>query len=137
MIFIPGHTLGHIAFYLPEEKYLFPGDTLFGMGCGRLFEGSPEEMFESLSRLKQLPKETLVYCGHEYTQANGRFALSVDKDNPFLKKRMERVSLRRRRMQPTVPFTLKEELQTNPFLRAKSAASLAALRKQKDHFQAG
>lgn len=134
VIFIPGHTSGHIAFYLTKEKYLFPGDTLFGIGCGRLFEGSPEEMFNSLGRLKRLPKETLVYCGHEYTQANGRFALTVDKDNLSLKKRMEKVQRLREQGQPTVPFTLGEDLKTNPFLKAKTAAALADLRAQKDCF---
>ena len=135
VIFIPGHTLGHIAFYFPEEKYLFCGDTLFAMGCGRLFEGTAEQMFESLRRLKELPRETLVFCGHEYTEANGNFALSVDINNPLLKKRMEKVRLLRRDNQSTVPFTLKEELDTNPFLRAKSVEELARLRELKDHFK--
>lgn len=114
-LFIPGHTLGHIAFYFIKEKYLFCGDTLFAMGCGRLFEGSPQQMYQSLDKIKQLPKETLIYCGHEYTEANGNFALSIDKSNFFLKKRMGKVKLLRKNLEPTVPFTLKEELETNPF----------------------
>ena len=114
VIFIPGHTLGHIAFYFSQEKYLFCGDTLFAMGCGRLFEGTAKQMHESLGRLKELPRETLVFCGHEYTEANGNFALSVDKDNPLLQKRMEKVRLLRKNNQSTVPFTLREELDTNP-----------------------
>ena len=134
VIFIPGHTLGHIAFYLPEEKSLFCGDTLFGMGCGRLFEGSPRQMHSSLEKLKQLPKETLIYCGHEYTEGNGNFALSVDQDNPFLKKRMKKIRLLRENLQPTIPFTLQEELDTNPFMRAKSVEEFARLRELKDHF---
>lgn len=134
VIFIPGHTLGHIAFYFPKEKYLFCGDTLFAMGCGRLFEGTAGQMFESLGRLKELPRETLIFCGHEYTEVNGNFALLQDKDNKFLKKRMEKVRLLRKQNQSTVPFTLQEELDTNPFLRAKSVKELARLRGLKDHF---
>ena len=133
-LFIPGHTLGHIAFYCVKEKYLFCGDTLFAMGCGRLFEGSPQQMYQSLEKIKQLPKETFIYCGHEYTEANGNFALSIDKNNPLLKKRMEKVRLLRKNLKPTVPFTLKEELDTNPFLRAGSVKELAFLRQQKDRF---
>ena len=134
VIFIPGHTLGHIAFYLPWEKYLFCGDTLFGMGCGRLFEGSFKQMHSSLGKLKQLPKETLIYCGHEYTEANGNFALSVDPGNPLLKKRMEKIRLLRENFQPTIPFTMQEELDTNPFMRAESVEEFARLRELKDHF---
>ena len=145
-IFIPGHTLGHIAFYLPEEKRLFCGDTLFGLGCGRLFEGTAQDMFKSLGKLKKLPEETLVYCGHEYTEANGEFVLSLKegpglgplrRDRRFwknLEKRMKEVRARRSRRLPTVPFALKSELETNPFLRAGSAEELAELRKKKDGF---
>ena len=146
---VPGHTKGHIAFWLPEEKALFCGDTLFSLGCGRLFEGSYETMCESLDKLKKLPGETLVYCAHEYTEANGRFALSVDKGNRDLVAYMEKVREKRARNQPTVPSKLADEKRCNPFLRAgkdslKEALGLplettrveafAKLRKAKDQF---
>ena len=105
------------------------------MGCGRLFEGSPRQLYTSLGRLKQLPRQTLVYCGHEYTEANGNFALFVDQNNSLLKKRMEKIRLLRKSFQPTVPFTLREELDTNPFLRADSVEELAHLRTLKDSYR--
>jgi hydroxyacylglutathione hydrolase len=117
---VPGHTRGHIAYWFPESGALFCGDTLFAMGCGRLFEGTPEQMWHSLGKLKALPPSTRVYCAHEYTQANGRFALTVEPDNRALRERMASVSELRRRGLPTVPSTLAEELATNPFLRPSS-----------------
>ncbi len=117
---VPGHTRGHIAYWFEHEHALFCGDTLFAMGCGRLFEGTPAQMWDSLSRLRRLPPATRVYCAHEYTQANGRFALSVEPDNPALVARMRRVDEARRLDQPTVPSTLADELATNPFLRTDS-----------------
>lgn len=115
IIYIPGHTLGHIAYY--GDNQLFCGDTLFTAGCGRLFEGTAEQMYQSLSRIKELPEDTLIYCGHEYTEANLRFALMVEPQNSEIVKRMEHVQSLRAQHKPTVPSTLGLELQTNPFLR--------------------
>jgi hydroxyacylglutathione hydrolase len=113
----PGHTSGHISYWFPEAKALFCADTLFSLGCGRLFEGSPELMWRSLSKFAGLPDDALVYCAHEYTAANARFALSVDPDNPALKERAAEVERQRAAGQPTVPTTLGAERRANPFLR--------------------
>jgi hydroxyacylglutathione hydrolase len=118
VFFVPGHTRGHIAYWFPGSNALFCGDTLFALGCGRLFEGTPEQMWTSLSRLRALPPETRVYCAHEYTQANARFALSVDGGNQALVRRAEQIDRLRADGQPTVPSTLGQEVATNPFLRA-------------------
>jgi len=118
---VPGHTRGHIAFWFEQAEALFCGDTLFALGCGRLFEGTPAQMWASLSKLKALPATTRVYCAHEYTQSNGRFALSVEPANPLLVARMRRVDELRAAGKPTVPSTLAEECATNPFLRPDSA----------------
>ena len=112
---LPGHTIGHIGYYRP--KLLFCGDTLFAGGCGRLFEGSPSQMWRSLSKLAALPSDTRVYCAHEYTEANLRFALTVEPGNVLLQKRADQVAELRRRGQPSVPALLSDELATNPFLR--------------------
>jgi hydroxyacylglutathione hydrolase len=120
MISTPGHTRAHIVYHFVEDNILFCGDTLFVMGCGRLFEGTPEQMWHSLQKLKALPKETLVYCTHEYTQTNGRFALTVEPDNQSLQRRMAEVNRLRSHNQPTVPTTIAEELATNPFFREDS-----------------
>ncbi|MEQ1619819.1 MAG: hydroxyacylglutathione hydrolase [Methylococcales bacterium] len=144
----PGHTSGHIAFYFAEAGALFCGDTLFGMGCGRLFEGSAEQMWQSLQKIKALPGNTRIYCAHEYTQANGRFALTMEPENQALQQRVNEVRELRSRNQPTVPSTLQQELDTNPFLREDSlalqrqinregktpAAVFAEVRRLKDHF---
>lgn len=122
VIAVPGHTLGHVAYHFAAAQALFSADSLMLMGCGRLFEGTPEQMHSSLQRLAQLPDETLVYSGHEYTQANIRFALSLDRDNPDLKRRAADVEARRRENRPTVPERLNVERATNPFLRARDAA---------------
>lgn len=127
VIAVPGHTLGHVAYRFLDDALLFSGDTLFGMGCGRLFEGSAEQMWKSLSKLRELPRATTVYCAHEYTEANGRFALSVEPENPELIARMASVQALRRDRRPTVPFSLGEELATNPFLRPESEALRATL----------
>ncbi|MCU0735011.1 MAG: hydroxyacylglutathione hydrolase [Methylotetracoccus sp.] len=124
---VPGHTLGHVAYQFANEALLFCGDTLFGMGCGRLFEGSAEQMWTSLSKLRGLPPHTMVYCAHEYTEANGRFALSLEPGNADLIARMRDVEALRRHGRPTVPFTLAEEMVTNPFLRPQSPPLRAAL----------
>lgn len=118
----PGHTSGHIAFWFPDSDALFCGDTLFSLGCGRLFEGSAEQMWASLSKLRELPGETRVFCAHEYTAANGRFARMVERDNPALLTRLEQVAQLRAADHPTVPSLLAEERATNPFLRADEAA---------------
>jgi len=117
-----GHTLGHIAYFDPEDKVAFVGDTLFALGCGRLFEGKPDQMWASLSRLATLPDETKVYCAHEYTASNARFALSVD-DAPALRSRADAVFAARERGEPTVPTTIGLEKATNPFLRAPLLAA--------------
>lgn len=121
---VPGHTRGHIAFY--GSGALFCGDTLFGCGCGRLFEGTAAQMWASLAKLAALPGDTRVYCAHEYTQSNIRFALAVEPGNARLRQRAERVALLRANSRPTVPFTLDEELETNPFLRSAEPEVAAA-----------
>lgn len=127
ILFIPGHTRGHIAFWFPESRALFCGDTLFALGCGRLFEGTPAQMWSSLDKLRRLPGGTRVYCGHEYTQANARFARTVDPDNAALADRAKRIDALRAEGRPTIPSTLAEECATNPFLRADDPALAAAL----------
>jgi len=144
---VPGHTRGHIAYWFKDSQALFSGDTLFLMGCGRLFEGTPQQMWRSLGKLKALPPATRVYCGHEYTQANARFALTVEPKNADLVARAKRVDELRAAGQSTVPGTMADELATNPFLRADvpdlqramgapgdPVATFAAIRKAKDNF---
>ncbi len=130
----PGHTRGHISYYFPQGGALFCGDTLFSLGCGRLLEGTAEELFTSLGKFADLPDSTLVCCGHEYTKSNARFALSVDRDNAALRARAQQVDQLRAEGQPTVPATLGNERAENPFIRAPTAAAFAALRIQKDRF---
>ena len=130
----PGHTAGHVVFYFPILHALFTGDTLFSLGCGRLFEGSAEEMFAALHKIKSLPPETNIYCGHEYTLANAHFAITVEPENHTLQKRMAQVKELQARNLPTLPVSLQTELETNPFLRAKTAQEFASLRRLKDKF---
>lgn len=130
----PGHTRGHIAFYLPGAQAVFTGDTLFALGCGRLFEGTAAQMWKSLSQLAELPPETKVYCGHEYTQSNARFALSVDGTNEALIERSAEIDGLRKQQLPTIPTTIQRELETNPFMRAKSVTEFAKIRTAKDNF---
>lgn len=118
VIEIPGHTLGHVAFY--SAPYLFCGDTLFGAGCGRVFEGTPEQMLASLKKLSSLPDDTFVYCGHEYTVANLKFSLHVEPDNNDVQKRLKIAETDRSHNKPTVPSTMQLEKKTNPFLRCES-----------------
>lgn len=127
VMFTPGHTSGHIVYLLPGENIAFVGDTMFALGCGRLFEGTPQQMWTSLSRLADLPDETVVYCAHEYTQANARFALSVDPDNRALQDYAAGVDARRAQGEPTVPTTIGAEKRANPFLRADDATIRAGL----------
>jgi hydroxyacylglutathione hydrolase len=129
-----GHTLGHIAYFAPADRVAFVGDTLFALGCGRLFEGTAAQMWESLSRLASLPEDTRVYCAHEYTAANARFALSVDHE-PALASRAEAVFAARQRGEATVPTSIGLEKDTNPFLRAGGVEAFAALRAAKDAFK--
>jgi len=128
IVHIPGHTLGAIAYHFAEDGYLFPGDTLFGAGCGRLFEGTPEQMQASLARLRDLPVQTRIYFGHEYTAANLAFARKVEPDSDALRQRWEQVRTARTRGVPTCPSTLAEERATNPFLRWDAPAVVAAAR---------
>ena len=131
----PGHTLGHIAYFCPDGDVLVCADTLFSLGCGRLLEGTAADMFESLQKLAALPRDTLVCCGHEYTQSNARFALSVDPGNAALQRRAAEVDRLRAAGQATVPSRLADELEANPFLRAPDVRTLAALRSKKDNFR--
>ena len=146
----PGHTLGHICFFDPENKTLFSGDALFSLGCGRMFEGTPGPMWAGLKRLRELPDDTMVYCGHEYSAANAAFALSVDPGNTALQRRAQNITRLRHGQQATIPFNLGEDKLANPFLRADVptiAAAMqlsgkpeqvvfAAIRKSKDIFRA-
>lgn len=145
---VPGHTVGHIAFHVPDARMVFTGDSLMALGCGRLFEGTPEQMWHSLSRLAALPDETTVCSGHEYTATNARFAITVEPENEALRTRMERIETARSAGEPTVPSGLGEEKATNPFLRAglsevksglhldgeSDAAVFAEIRRRKDAF---
>jgi hydroxyacylglutathione hydrolase len=132
---VPAHTAGHIAFHLPSEELIFVGDTLFAMGCGRLFEGTAEQMHSNLQRLSRLSPETRVYCAHEYTLSNGRFAISVEPNNEALRRRLAEVEAARAAGEATVPTTIGLERATNPFMRVSSAAELAARRQAKDSFR--
>lgn len=123
----PGHTAGHIAYWFEQDHLAFVGDTLFSIGCGRLFEGTPDMMWRSLLKLRALPDETLIFCGHEYTQSNIRFALGVEPGNAALKQRAAEVDRLRAAGQPTVPSRLGEEKQANPFLRADVPEVAAAV----------
>jgi hydroxyacylglutathione hydrolase len=119
-IALPGHTLGQVGWHMPNEKVLFAADALFSLGCGRILEGTPEMMWASMQAIKQLPDDTLIYCGHEYTASNARFALSVEPGNNVLQKRASEVAELRALGKPTLPVRLADELAANPFLRADS-----------------
>lgn len=129
---VPAHTAGHIAYHLSDERIAFVGDTLFAMGCGRLFEGTAAQMFANLQRLAALPEDTRVYCAHEYTLSNGRFALTVEPDNTALAARVAAVEAARARGEATVPTSIGEERATNIFMRARDAEELAERRAAKD-----
>jgi hydroxyacylglutathione hydrolase len=131
---IPAHTAGHIALYFEDAKAIFVGDTLFAMGCGRLFEGTAGQMHANLQRMAALPEDVRVYCGHEYTLANARFAVTVEADNRALAGRLARVEAARGRGEVTLPTTIGEERATNPFMRAASVEEFARLRSLKDSF---
>ncbi len=148
VIEVPGHTIGHVAFHVPAAGAVFTADSLMALGCGRLFEGTAAQMWASLSRLAALPPETLVCSGHEYTESNARFALTIEPDNPRLISRVKKVRAARKRGEPTVPSSLADELATNPFLRASQPGvkahlgmsgatdeeAFAEIRRRKDRF---
>ncbi len=131
---VPAHTAGHIAYHLPADGIAFVGDTLFAMGCGRLFEGTAAQMFANMARLAALPPATMVYCAHEYTEANGRYALTAEPGNPAVVARMAEVRALRAAGRATVPTTIAAERATNPFMRAGSIDELARRRAAKDSF---
>ncbi|HUM08908.1 MAG TPA: hydroxyacylglutathione hydrolase [Acidocella sp.] len=134
VIEVPGHTLGHIAYYIADGGILLPGDTLFSLGCGRLFEGTPAQMFHSLAKFAELPDATLVCCGHEYTASNAKFALTVEPENAALAARAAEVARLRAAGKPSLPATLGQERATNPFLRAETVEEFARRRAAKDKF---
>tara|TARA_B100001093_G_scaffold93988_1_gene86147 strand:- start:712 stop:1473 length:762 start_codon:yes stop_codon:yes gene_type:complete len=127
VIFIPGHTTGHIAFYLKKEKIVFTGDTLFSLGCGRVFEGTNHQMFDSINKLKRLPVETKMFFGHEYTQKNLEFCIQYEPNNEHLKKKKDWINAKVKSKLPTTPITIKEELKTNIFLRCDEQSVKNAL----------
>jgi len=131
---IPGHTTGHIAFHFFKEKKIFTGDTLFSLGCGRIFEGTYKQMFDSLNKIKKLPKDTEIYCGHEYTLQNSNFCEAHDSDNLHLKNKIIKIKQRLDDGLPTVPTILSEEIQCNIFLKAEDVHSFSKLRDLKDNF---
>ena len=135
VIDVPAHTAGHIAFHFEDEGIVFVGDTLFALGCGRLFEGTAAQMFANMARLAQLPDETHVYCAHEYTLSNGRYAVVAEPENEALATRMAGIIAMRERGEPTVPTTIGLERATNPFMRANSVEQLAERRAAKDGFR--
>ncbi|WP_425051635.1 hydroxyacylglutathione hydrolase [Psychromarinibacter sp. S121] len=145
---VPGHTLGHLAFHFPKAKAVFSADSLMALGCGRLFEGTPEMMWDSMQKFLAMPDDTLVYSGHEYTASNARFALTIEPDNAALQARARDIEAKRARNEPTVPASIGEEKETNPFLRAHlhevkallnmesspDAEVFAEIRRRKDSF---
>ena len=134
IIYIPGHTLGHICFYFYKEESVFTGDTLFSLGCGRIFEGTYSQMSDSLMKLKELPKNTKVYCGHEYTKKNLDFCLTYDVKNKNLINKIQSVDAKLKIGLPTIPSTIKDELECNIFLRSSNVETFSKLRDLKDNF---
>ena len=134
IIHIPGHTTGHIGFYFFNEKIIFTGDTLFSLGCGKIFEGTYKEMFASLSKIKDLPEDTKIYCGHEYTLQNSEFCIEHDPQNLNLQNKITKIKEKLKNNATTIPSTLKDEKECNIFLRAKNVESFSKLRDLKDNF---
>ena len=134
IIHIPGHTKGHICFYFFNEKKIFSGDTLFSLGCGKIFEGTYAQMFESLNFFKTLPQDTNIYCGHEYTLKNSEFCLKHDPNNPNLKKKIQKIKEKLNKNLPTLPTTIKDEIECNIFLRTENLENFSKLRDLKDNF---
>ena len=134
IIYIPGHTLGHICFYFYKEGSVFTGDTLFSLGCGRIFEGTYSLMFDSLMKFKKLPESTKIYCGHEYTKKNSDFCLAHDASNKNLKTKVRDIDAKLKSGLPTIPSTIKDELECNIFLRSNNVETFSKLRDLKDNF---
>jgi hydroxyacylglutathione hydrolase len=134
IIHIPGHTLGHICFHFYNNKSVFTGDTLFSLGCGRIFEGTYSQMYESLKKIKELPLDTSIFCGHEYTFNNSKFCLKYDQNNENLKNKIIEIKKKLQNNVPTIPSTIKEELQCNIFLRSENVKTFSKLRDLKDNF---
>ena len=134
IIYIPGHTLGHICFYFYKEQSVFTGDTLFSLGCGKIFEGTYSQMFNSLMKFKELPQDTKVYCGHEYTKKNSDFCLTHDANNENLKTKIDIIDEKLKSGLPTIPSTIKDELECNIFLRSNNVKTFSKLRDLKDNF---
>ena len=134
IIHIPGHTTGHISFHFFKEKLIFTGDTLFSLGCGKIFEGTYQDMFDSLNQIKKLPQDTKIYCGHEYTLQNSKFCIKHDPENLNLKNKIVEIKKKLENNIPTIPSTLKDENECNIFLRAKDVKSFSKLRDLKDNF---
>ena len=134
IIHIPGHTTGHISFHFFNEKLIFTGDTLFSLGCGKIFEGTYQEMFESLNKIKSLPADTKIYCGHEYTLQNSKFCIKHDPANLNLQKKIIDIKKKLENNTPSIPTTLKDEIECNIFLRANNIESFSKLRDLKDNF---
>jgi len=132
---IPAHTAGHVAYYFEKERMIFVGDTMFAMGCGRLFEGTAEQMYANMLRIASLPDDVRIYCGHEYTLANARFSLHAEPGNEAVRDRLQRVEAIRNAGEITLPTTVAEERATNPFVRASDAQDFARLRAEKDSFR--
>ena len=134
IIHIPGHTTGHISFHFFKEKLIFTGDTLFSLGCGKIFEGTYQDMFDSLNQIKKLPQDTKIYCGHEYTLQNSKFCIKHDPENLNLKNKIVEIKKKLENNIPTIPSTIKDENECNIFLRAKDVKSFSKLRDLKDNF---
>ena len=134
IIHIPGHTTGHICYHFFKEKLIFTGDTLFSLGCGKLFEGTYQDMFSSLKKIKKLSQDTKIYCGHEYTLQNSKFCIEYDPENTKLKNKITEIKKKLKKNLPTIPSTLKDENECNIFLRAKDVESFSKLRDLKDIF---
>ena len=134
ILHVPGHTLGHICFYFYKEKSVFTGDTLFSLGCGKIFEGTYSQMLDSLKKLKKLPGDTKVFCGHEYTKQNSNFCIANDANNENLKAKIDDINTKLKNNLPTIPTTIKDELECNIFLKSNSVETFSKLRDLKDKF---
>ena len=134
VIHIPGHTLGHICFYFYKDESVFTGDTLFSLGCGRIFEGTYTQMFDSLMKLKELPKNTKIFCGHEYTLQNSKFCMTHDRNNENLRAKLSDIKIKLKAGLSTIPSTIKDELECNIFLRSNNVETFSKLRDLKDNF---
>jgi hydroxyacylglutathione hydrolase len=134
IIHVPGHTTGHISFHFFKEKLIFTGDTLFSLGCGKIFEGTYQEMFTSLGKIKSLPEDTKIYCGHEYTLQNSKFCIKHEPENINLQNKISKINEKLKNNLPTIPSSIKDEIECNIFLRAKNVESFSKLRDLKDNF---